>query len=144
MKRILFFLIFFSIFKTEAQHFYYGYPADYNTIGCGDELVVNIPIHREGRFLPNQGIERLIELLNISEDFIFIIEIYDFQASSNLVYAYTDFLCDNLINYLDSKCTYNNYYIYSCGNSKNLFCTSDLKIFNLMNTRLEIKIKCQE
>lgn len=142
MKNIFICLLTIFCLGLNAQQIYLGYPIGEKTITCGDKIIVNIPTHKDGRFLPNQGIEQLIMLLNSSSRFVYHIEIYDFLSSGINASAYTDFICNNLQNYLESKCLYDNYHLYSCGDALAIFCFKDSKINNLMNTRMEIQIEC--
>lgn len=141
MKNIFICLFTISCLGLNAQQIYFGYPIGENHITCGDKIIVNIPTHNDGRFLPNRGIEKLIELLNGNKDFFFKIDIFDFQGDENMTNLYTDFICDNMVIYLESKCLYYNYVVCSCGNTLPLFCFSEERIFKKMNTRMEISVK---
>lgn len=144
MKNIFFCLLTFFCLGLNAQQIYFGYPIGEKNITCGDKIIVNIPTHKDGRFLTNQGIEKLTELLNGNKDLFFKIDIFDFQVSEIVTNSYTDFICDNMANYLDIKCLYYNYVVNSCGNSLPLFCFSEERTFKMMNTRMEISVKCNE
>lgn len=142
MKQFLLLILLSISIALTAQNVYLGYPIDNNSIGCGDKIYVNIPTHQDGRFIPNEGIELLEKLLNSNKNYLFHIKIYDFQVSSNLVYEYTDFICNNLKSCLNTKSLYDNYVVYSCGNGLAIFCFYNKTLYNKMNTRMEIEIEC--
>ena len=131
-------LLFLSVYP---QQIHFGYPISMDDIKKGDKIILNIPIHNDGRFIPEKGIERLIEFLNIDSSFFFRIEIHFFYGSDEFADNYSKYICKNLKLHLLSECKFSNFDLYSCGKSQPIFLNKDSVSYKDMNTRMEILVE---
>jgi len=122
------------------QQIHFGYPISMDEIKKGDKILLNIPIHKDGRFIPERGIDRLIEFLNTDSSFVFRIEIHFFYGSDEFAEAYSRFTCENMKWHLQSECKFSNYELYWYGKSHPIFLNKDNISYQEMNTRMEILV----
>lgn len=142
MRSILLFF-WFSVLclNVYTQQIYFGYPDSVVDLKKGDKIILNIPIHKDGRFIPEKGIDRLIQFLNSDSNFVFRIEIHFFYGSDEFAEKYSRFICKNLKTHLLPECWFSNYDLYSCGNAYPIFLNEDSVIYKEINTRMEILVK---
>ncbi len=138
---VLLFGLSFLCLSMYPQQIYFGYPTSKDEIKKGDKIILDIPIHNDGRFIPEKGIDRLIEFLNIESGFIFRIEIHFFYGSDEFAENYSRYICKNLKLHLLSECKFSNYDLYSCGKTHPIFLNKDSVSYQEMNTRMEILVE---
>ena len=138
---VLFFCFSVLCLNVYTQQIYFGYPDSTDNLKKGDKIILNIPIHKDGRFIPEKGIDRLIQFLNSDSNFVFRIEIHFFYGSDDFVEKYSRFLCKNLKTHLLSECRFSNYDIYNCGNTYPFFFNEESAIYDEVNTRMELIVK---
>ncbi len=112
MKKILLSLLLLGALSGFSQGIYYGYPPHAHELQSDDRIFVNIPIHKDGKFLPDGGIEDLISLLNNGHSFSFEIRIHYFYGSDGWKQAYSEFIAQCLMAELSLKCESNNYVVW--------------------------------
>lgn len=142
MRSIILF-IGFSLFclSLYPQRIYFGYPMPIDEIKKEDRILLNIPTHRDGRFIPEKGLNSLIEFLNTDSSSFFRIEIHFFYGNEEFAEDYSEFTCKNLKWYLESACKFTNYELYHYGKSHPIFLDKDSLIYREINTRMEILVQ---
>lgn len=141
MKKILFLLFLLGALSGFSQGIYHGYPPHAHELQSDDRIFVNIPIHKDGKFLPDGGIEDLISLLNNGHSFSFEIRIHYFYGSDEWKQAYSEFIAQCLMAELSLKCKSNNYVVWGCGDSFPIFLDETDKKYRAINTLMEIIVK---
>ncbi len=142
MKPIIFAII-INCFCTKvySQNIHFGYPVSMEKIKKNDKIILNIPNHVDGRFLPEGGINKLIELLNMDSTFFFRIEIHYFYGSKEFAEDYSKYISNRLKVYLESSCTYSNYELFGYGRFFPVFLNQHAVGYGEMNTRMEVLVK---
>lgn len=141
MKKILLSLFLLGALSGFSQGIYHGYPYRIHELRSDDKIFVDIPIHRDGRFLPDGGIEDLISFLNNDHSHSFEIRIHYFYGSDEWNQSYSEFIARCLMGELSLKCKSDNYTVSGCGESFPIFLDEKDKKYRAMNTFMEIIVK---
>lgn len=94
MKRIVLSLLLLYAISGFAQQIYYGYP--HYELQSGDRIFVDIPVHQDGDFLSDGGIEDLISFLNDEHLHSFEIRVHYFYGSDGWKQSYSEFIAQCL------------------------------------------------
>lgn len=119
MKRIVLSLLLLYAISGFAQQIYYGYP--HYELQSGDRIFVDIPVHQDGNFLSDGGIEDLISFLNDEHLHSFEIRVHYFYGSDVWKQSYSEFIAQCLPTELSRKCKFDNYVTSGCGDSFPVF-----------------------
>lgn len=138
---ILTVILSFVCSSVYAQKIYFGYPLSLSDLSNKDRVLINIPTHIDGRFIPEGGVNKLVELLNKDSTLFFRIEIHYFFGSDEFAEDYSKFICTSLEWYLKQSTHYSNYDLFGLGKSHPVFLDKAGPNYNKMNTRIEILVE---
>lgn len=141
MKKFLFLLLLLGALSGFSQGIYHGYPHHVNELRSDDRIFVDIPIHQDGKFLPDGGIEDLILLLNNRHSQSFEIRIHYFYGSDGWKQSYSEFIAQCLMEELSLKCESDNYIVWGCGDSYPIFLDDMDQKYRAINTLMEIIVR---
>lgn len=141
MKKILLLFLILGALSGFSQGIYHGYPHRIHELRSDDRIFVDIPIHQDGRFLPDGGIEDLISLLNNGLPHSFEIRIHYFHGSDGWKQSYSEYIAQCLMAELSLKCKSDNYTVWGCGDSYPIFLDNTDERYRAMNTYMEIIVK---
>jgi len=141
MKFYLIILILVLNLSSFSQYVYFGYSETDSKLQSKDIIIVNIPLHMNGRFHESDAIYNLIDFLNKDTTFNFRIEINLFWGSSEFNLDYTKDLSINLDAILKKEVNKTNYEIYYIGSENPIFLDKKSTNYKMLNTRIEILIE---
>ncbi len=142
IKIILFIAIVLLGFRGYTQNIYFGYPSDFKNLTKDDKIIVNIPFHRDGKFVKLEDFDMLVSLLGIKQDSKIKIEINLFMGLADSDLMYCKSLARSLTNILKYKYDGENYEILANGNNNPIFARrkKSRKLYKKHNTRMEITL----
>ena len=141
MKNFLLSLFLLGVLSGFSQGFFHGYPHYVHELQSGDRIFVDIPIHQDGKFLPDGGIADLVLLLNKEHTHSFEIRIHYFYGSEGWKQSYSEFIAQRLSAELSLKCESDNYIVWGCGDSSPIFLDEKDENYRAINTLMEIIVR---
>ncbi len=121
-----------------SQRIYFGLPNDINIIKVNDKLILNMPIHSDGRFINLDNFNELIKLIKDYPKLQFNIEINYFVGTTKMSLNYSEALKENLFSIIKFKSDIINFKIQANGSSNPIFLNIKSKDFKKMNNRIEV------
>jgi hypothetical protein len=141
MKYILFAIVLIS-FNCGINRVFYGYPDSDYSIKDGCLVIVNIPIHQDGKFINSQSLDSLVLFVNNDTSFNYRIEINICDLhNSYFNKAYSESLYSRLTPIMEERAVSDNYEIVARGDDNPIFMDKESDYYKLANTRIDIFIE---
>lgn len=142
MKKLLvLFLIILKVNTIQGQAVYFGLPADVNKINIGDKLLLNLPVHSDGRFMKLDDFDSLLNFMKSKSNFRFKINIYYFIGTEKISISYTEGLKESLISIIKNKTIITNYEIVAKGKTNPILLKKQEPYYFSFNSRIEIIVE---
>lgn len=137
MKTLIFITSIFFVTICYTQNINYGLPSVKKELYTGDLIIVNIPVHVDGRFKRSIELDDLRAFLQFHSEVTFTLSVHIFGGSPEFCLGYSEFLSNDLEKQLNCK----NVTIEGKGNEYPLFLDENSVRYFILNSRVEIIIK---
>ena len=125
--------------NVNSQIIYYGLPNSEHKINIGDKILLNIPVHSDGKFMIVDSFDDLLGLMKSNSNYRFKIEISYFIGTPKMSLSYTESLKESLISIIKFKSTLTNYEIIAKGKSNPIFFKKDSSYYKSFNNLLTLE-----